>query len=80
MINVVERGYRDTAIGRVMQLKIYAEDLAPLCWGKVWGAYTKRYPDKWALQMFPPSDRLVDVKNVYHLWVCDSCPDGLDLR
>jgi hypothetical protein len=32
------------------------------------------------VQCFPPADQLVDGKSVYHLFVCDVQPEGLNIR
>ena len=80
MIKVIERGYRDSILGRVLQLKIHADDFGPLYWSEIWAAYAERYPQRWAVQVFPPVGQVVDAKNVYHLFVCEECLNGLNLR
>ena len=77
---VTERGYRESAFGSVLQLKIFTRDYRPLSWREVWEAFVAQYPDRWAIQVFPPRGRLVDAKCVYHLWVLPGKPVGLDLR
>lgn len=77
---VTERGYRESALGSVLQLKIYAGDYRQLSWREIWEAFSDRYPGRWAVQVFPPRERLLDVKCVYHLWVLPGEPTGLDLR
>lgn len=77
---ITERGTRDSALGRVRQLKIFAPDYRPLAWREVWDCFTAAYPGRWAVQVFPPADQLVDEKPVYHLFVCDAEPAGLNLR
>jgi len=71
---------RETALGRVRQIKIFADGFRPLSWREVWGRFTEEYPGQWAVQMFPPADALVDGKAVYHLFVCDEVPRGFDIR
>lgn len=80
MINVVERGYRDSCLGRVLQLKVSADSGRLLYWHEVQEAFAQRYPHQWAVQVFPPDGQVVDSKNVYHLFVCTGCPEGLNLR
>jgi hypothetical protein len=46
----------------------------------VWERFAAAYPGQWAVQMFPPADQLVDGKAVYHLFVCDEPPAGLNIR
>ena len=77
---ITERGYRDSCLGRVLQLKIFAPGYRPLTWRDVWDRFTEMYPGRWAVQCFPPADQLVDGKNVYHLFVCDTPPIGLNIR
>lgn len=81
MLVVTERNTLDgTALGRVLQLKIHAPDYRPLSWSEVWGAFVKEYPGRWAVQVFPPEGSLVDGKPVYHLFVLDGEPAGLNLK
>jgi hypothetical protein len=77
---ITERGYRDSCLGRVLQLKVFAPGYRPLGWREVWEAFAAQYPGRWAVQVFPPADRLVDGKAVYHLFVTEVEPAGLDLR
>lgn len=77
---VTERGYRESCLGRVLQLKIHAPGYVPLSWREVWDAFSAAYPGRWAVQCFPPADQLVDQKAVYHLFVLESEPFGLNLR
>lgn len=77
---LTERGYVDSALGRVLQIKIFAPMYRPLSWREVWERFAAAYPGKWAVQCFPPCDQLVDGKAVYHLFVCDTPPAGLNIR
>jgi hypothetical protein len=77
---ITERGQRDSCLGRVSQIKVFDRGYKPLGWREVWEAFAAKYPGKWAVQVFPPADRLVDGKSVYHLWVLEGCPEGLDIR
>ena len=79
-ITITERGYRDSALGRVLQIKIFTADYRLLSWREVWEAFTARYPGQWAVQCFPPAGELVDGKAVYHLFVCDRPPTGLNIK
>lgn len=51
-----------------------------MAWSEVHDAFQEAYPGRWAVQVFPPRDRLVDGKAVYHLFVLPEAPQGLDLR
>lgn len=79
---VTERGYRESCLGRVLQLKVCTADYRPLYWREVWDVFSARYPGRWAVQCFPPADALTDGKAVYHLWVMEegAAPQGLDIR
>jgi hypothetical protein len=79
-IVITERGERDSCLGRVLQLKIHAPAYRPLSWREVWDAFAARYPGRWAVEVFPPADQLVDGKAVYHLFVLDKEPAGLNLH
>ena len=76
---VTERGYRDTCLGRVLQLKVWAPGYPVLTWREIWEAFVTSYENKWAIQVFPPVTHLVDSKAVYHLWVLDAEPEGFNL-
>lgn len=77
---ITERGMRDSVLGPVLQLKVWTPGYRVLTWRDVWDAFVAAYPGRWAVQVFPPVDHLVDGKAVYHLWVCETPPSGLDLR
>lgn len=79
-IVITERGYQDSCLGRVLQLKIHDADYGKLGWEDVWNAFTDAYPGKWAVEVYPPKSAIVNGKNVYHLWVLESAPVGLTLR
>ncbi len=79
-IIITERGTRETCLGPALQLKICTADYRPLGWREVWDAFAAAYPGRWAVQVFPPAERLLDAKAVYHLWVLNQEPTGLDLR
>jgi hypothetical protein len=79
-VQITERGYRDSCLGRVLQLKVFTADYRPLGWREVWDAFAASYPGRWAVQVFPPAGALVDGKAVYHLWLLPGEPEGLNLR
>jgi hypothetical protein len=76
---IVERGLRESSLGRVLQLKVCTEPPRPLTWDEVYDAFTAKYPGRWAVEVFPPLERLVNGKAVRHLWVLEGAPSGLDL-
>ena len=78
---IKEVEYRDTeVIGRVLYIKMYREGYPALSWREVWEAFSMAYPNRWAVQCFPPSSELVDGKAVYHLFVCDHDLTELNIR
>ncbi len=76
---VQEMGERGTALGVALYIKIRTEDYRVLTWSEVWETFADRYPGKWAIQVFPPAERLVDDVNLYHLFVLEDPPAGLDI-
>ena len=80
MVEITERGHRDSCLGLVLQLKVWAPGYPPLSWSDIYGAFTARYPGRWAVQVLPPTDSLVDGKACYHLWVLSEEPAGLNLE
>ena len=77
---ITERGSKDSCLGKVLQLKIFEPGYRQLSWREVCDAFNVNYPGRWAVQVFPPADQVVDGKSVYHLWVVESEPWGLNLR
>jgi len=77
-LRVVER--RSSCLGEVLYIKICARGYRRLAWREVWECFAAAYPGKWAVQCFPPTDELIDGKAVYHLFVCDVEPWGLNIR
>ena len=57
----------------VTHLKVYTPDYRRLTWPQVWQAFQDVYPGRWALELYPPAEELVDDANVYHLWLL---PEG----
>ena len=54
-------------------LKIYTPDYQPLSWSQVWQAFAAVYPKRWAIELYPPVEDLVNDAHVYHLWLL---PEG----
>ena len=75
-----EIGYRDTALGRLLYIKVWADGYPLLGWLDVWQAFASAYPGKWAIEVYPPADQLVNGKHMYHLFVCEEEPAGLNIR
>lgn len=77
---ITERGRRESCLGPVLQIKVFAPGYRPLSWSEVWQKFTSTYPGRWAVQCFPPAGELIDGKPVYHLFVCDEAPSGLSIK
>lgn len=76
---ITERGTRETPWGLVLHVQIGREDNARLSWLSIWKAFARAYPRRWAFEVFPPKESLVDEINAYHLWVLPEgrAPDDL---
>lgn len=77
--DVLECDRRPTALGEVLYVRIHRVDGAPMGFREVYDVFADAYPGCYAVQVFPPVDRLFDQVNKYHLFVLDQKPAGLDL-
>lgn len=67
-------------LGELLYVKIRRHDEKPMSWSEVCAVFNDRYPDRWAVQFFPPADRVVDEVHCYHLYVMtDPPPRGVDI-
>ena len=71
--------YRTTGLGLALYIRIYTNDYRQLTWDEIWDVFSDAYPGQWAVQVFPPAERLVNEQNIYHLFVLDEPPQGLDI-
>ena len=81
LVQTVET-FRTPQWGMVTYLKIYTPDYKRLSWLQVWQAFTEVYPDRWAIELYPPTAELVNDAHVYHLWMLPeewSPPDLMNL-
>lgn len=76
---VQEMGYRPTDLGVALYIRIRTRDDQQLSWPEIWSCFVDRYPDQWAIQMFPPEEELIDNANVYHLFVLVDKPNGFGI-
>ncbi|MBK8986275.1 MAG: hypothetical protein IPM39_09365 [Chloroflexi bacterium] len=53
----------------VARLKVYTPDYRRLAWLQVWQVFQAVYPGRWALELYPPAEDLMDDAHVYHLWL-----------
>ena len=61
------------AWGVVTYLKVYTPDYKRLSWLQVWQTFAEVYPDRWAIEFFPPASEMINEAHVYHLWML---PEG----
>ena len=78
--SVQDMGYRSTSFGGTQYIRIYTPDYRQLSWEEVWGVFVDRFPDKWAVQFFPPKDQVVNETNIYHLYVLEERPKGVNIN
>jgi len=77
---VQEMGSRNSSLGPVEYIKVRRTDDRSMSWTEVWATFTDRYPGRWAVQVFPPKDEVVDEANIYHLFILDGEPTGLNIN
>lgn len=71
---------KQTSFGWATYVRVYRNDDAPMSWREVWEAFQRVYPGKWACEFFPPASELIDEANVYHLYVLEEEPRGVNIR
>lgn len=79
MYDILECDRRPTAYGEALYVRIHRADMAVMGFRELWDVFDKYYPGKWALQVFPPREHLLDQANKYHLFVYEEKPEGLSL-
>lgn len=77
---IQEMGFRVTGLGPVMYIRIYTNDYRQLSWDEVWQTFNDRYPEFWAVQFFPPSDKVVNETNMYHLFILEGPIQGISIH
>lgn len=65
--------FHTSAWGVVTYLKIYTPAYEQLSWLEVWQTFAEVYPDRWAVEFFPPASEMINEAHVYHLWML---PEG----
>lgn len=73
---IQEVEHRGSAFGPVLYIRVARYDGKPMGWEEVWARFVAAYPDRWAVQAFPPADAVVNEVNYYHLFVL---PEGAHL-
>lgn len=77
---VQEMGYVMTDLGQLLYIRIRRENYDQLSWREAWEVFRSRYPGQWAVQFFPPASDLVDDADIFHLYVLDFVPTGVNIH
>jgi hypothetical protein len=76
---VQEIGHRDTYLGAVLYIRISTPNHRQLTWDEVWATFADAYPGRWAIEMYPPAEAVINERNIYHLFVLENFPRGFDM-
>lgn len=76
---VSRQGVYTTELGSAIWITVERADGRRMPWSEVCSVFNEEYPGHWAVQVFPPADRVFDNVNRYHLWVLDHEPSGFDI-
>lgn len=80
-MHVLECDRRPTPFGEALRIQIERSDGKKMGWEAVWTAFVEGYPGCWAVQAFPPPDKLLNGANKYHLFVFRSpFPADFDIQ
>ena len=77
--DILECDRRATPLGAALYVRIHRSDKAPMGFRELWDVFDAHYPEKWAVQVFPPRSDLLDQANKYHLFVLDTEPQDFNL-
>lgn len=77
---IQEMEYKKTSLGTALYIKIRRFDGKPMAWSELYQVYSDSYPNKWAVQFFPPVDQVIDEANIYHLYVLEDDPCGVSIK
>jgi len=76
---VTAHGTVETCLGTALRVQVERCDRRPMSFTELWEAFAAAYPDRYAVQLFPPRAHFLDQANKYHLHVLERKPEGLDL-
>ena len=76
---VQEMGHVQTDLGVALYIRIRREGYGKLSWREAWEVFRRSYPGQWAVQFFPPEGDLVDDEDIFHLYVLDFVPSGVNI-
>jgi hypothetical protein len=71
--------HRQTGFGPALYIKISRHDDRPMAWPEIAAVFNDRYPGRWAAQFFPPAEETLDEANIYHLFVLEDEPAGVNI-
>ena len=77
---VQEMGHVQTDLGQLLYIRIRRENYGQLSWREAWEIFRRGYPGQWAVQFFPPAGDLVDDADIFHLYVLDFVPTGVNIH
>lgn len=79
---IQEMEERETPFGTCLYIRVFTNSYRQLSWSEVWDTFQDAYPGRWACQWFPPSFRVIDEENIYHLFVLPQGiqPRGMDIQ
>jgi hypothetical protein len=78
-VHIQEMGHVWTDMGQAIYIKVRTDNYRQLAWSEVCEAFNRNYPGQWAVQFFPPADQVVDDTNIYHLYVLEHAPAGVNI-
>jgi hypothetical protein len=78
-VHIQEKGQVMTSEGPALYIRVFTNNYRQLTWSEVCEAFHRNYPGQWAKQYFPPADQLVDDTNIYHLYVLETPPEGVNI-
>lgn len=69
-----------TSFGPALYLRIQRYDGDQMTWPEVCEVFNELHPGRWAVQFFPPREEILDEANIYHLYVLEYEPEGVNIR
>src|ERR1017187_3695440 len=83
MITIEEVREEDTCLGLAKRICLFDDCSGgyrrQLSWEEIWYSFEEKYPGKWAIQVFPPKEYLLNDSHTYHLYVLEKEPQGFNL-
>lgn len=79
-IQIQEMEQRTTSFGEAVYIRVSTPNYRLLSWAEIWARFVEAYPGRWAVQFFPPLSEALDEVNIYHLYVLEDAPTGVNIR